>query len=161
MVRLEIRRKVRHDALQNILARHPEQAILQNVVLTRSGLSQGAPFILDADLEDHDALIHFDGLKKVEGQFALGNFHYVPVLFHEGHHVRKLQRVLLEVLGLYLSRVQGQAPARAVLCHGRRGTVIELYPPGIVRPDFVARRKKSAGVRPPDGGAGAKRVSAE
>src|SRR5262245_9834820 len=40
----------------------------------------------------------------------LGDFHYVPMLFHEGRKVAKEQKLLLELYGLILSRLQGQMP---------------------------------------------------
>jgi predicted RecB family nuclease len=48
----------------------------------------------------------------------LGSFHYVPVLFHGGGPVRKEQRLLLELCGLLLSRIQGRAPGHGVVWHG-------------------------------------------
>ncbi len=60
-----------------------------------------------------------DGLKKVDGPSKLGDFHYVPVLFHGGGSVRKEQRLLLDVCGLLLSRTQGRSPDYGIVWHGR------------------------------------------
>jgi hypothetical protein len=53
---------------------------------------------LDAVLEDDLLALNFDGLKKVDGRSDLGDFHYLPVLFHEGSRVRKAERLLLAAL---------------------------------------------------------------
>ena len=125
---IESWRELRLDVILNILARHPERAVEQGVTLSTSVLSRGAPFILDAEWEDDDFVIGFDGLKKVDGGSALGDFHYLPVLFYEGRQVRKAQRLLLEALAVLLSRIQGKAPDRGIIYHGadRTATTIRL-----------------------------------
>jgi predicted RecB family nuclease len=130
VMRLGSRREVRLGAINEILARYPANAVEQGVVLSPSALSRGAPFILDAEREDDQFLVHFDGLKKVDRRSDLGDFHYVPVLYYEGRQIRKPQRLLLEVLGLILSRVQGRAPDRGVIYHGRKcaATTVRLTP---------------------------------
>src|SRR5215217_1405890 len=107
---IESRRELRLKAIERIQTQHPEHAPAKGVALTRSALSKATPFILEADLRDDCFSVHFDGLKKVDGRSDLGDFHYQPVLFYQGRHIRKAQRLLLEVLGLLLSRVQGKAP---------------------------------------------------
>jgi predicted RecB family nuclease len=62
--------------------------------------------------------MHFDGLRRVDGSSALGDFHYVPVIFAEPRRIRKPQRLLLEVLALLLSTVQGKIPRTGVVYHG-------------------------------------------
>jgi predicted RecB family nuclease len=119
---IESRRELRLKAIEKIQTQHPEHAHAKGVALTRSALSKATPFILDADLRDDCFSVHFDGLKKVDGRSDLGDFHYQPVLFYEGRHIRKAQRLLLEVLGLLLSRVQGKTPSRGVIYHGSEGT---------------------------------------
>src|SRR5262249_40183463 len=57
-------------------------------------------------------------LKRVEGKSRLGDFHYLPVLFHEGRQVKKGQKLLLEVYGMILSGLQGKVPAHGVIWHG-------------------------------------------
>ena len=73
---------------------------------------------------------HFDGLKRMEGESKLGDFHYLPVLFHEGRQVKKEQKLLLEVYGMILSGLQGRAPAYGVIWHGRecKATRVKLNP---------------------------------
>jgi predicted RecB family nuclease len=116
---LERRDGVRLRAIDRILARHQEGEVHRNVPLTAAALKAGPAFVLDTTLEDDLVSLHFDGIKKVDGPSKLGDFHYVPVLFHEGEKVRKEQRLLLEVMGLLLSRVQGRAPGHGVVWHGK------------------------------------------
>src|SRR5713226_7304832 len=87
--------------------------------LTVAHLRIGPSVILDAALDDGPLSLSFDGLEKVPGSSKLGDFHYVPMLFHEGRQVGKEQRLLLELFGLLLSRVQGRTPAYGIVWHGR------------------------------------------
>jgi predicted RecB family nuclease len=125
---LERREEARLAAIDKVVARHPENQVARNVPLTAAALKAGPLFVLDAGLEDDVVSLHFDGLKRVDGPSQLGDFHYVPMLFHDGPKVRKEQRLLLEVYGLLLSRVQGRTPGHALVWHGRegRGTRVRL-----------------------------------
>jgi len=60
--------------------------------------------------------MHFDGLRRVDGPSALGDFHYVPVIFAEPRRIRKPQRLLLEVSPFYslLCRARSQGPASCI-----------------------------------------------
>jgi predicted RecB family nuclease len=126
----ELRAEVRLKAVDAIIARHPGDQVARNIPLTAAGLKQGPQYILDGTLEDDALALHFDGLKRVEGESKLGDFHYLPVLFHEGRQVKKEQRLLLEVYGLLLSGLQGRAPAYGVIWHGRecKATRVKLNP---------------------------------
>src|SRR5437762_3303962 len=101
----EMRAEVRLAAIEKILARHPEEEIPRNIALTTSALKEGPSFLLDATLADDHVSLAFDGLKKVNGPSILGDFHYVPMLFHEGTKVRDEQKTLLELHGLLLSHL--------------------------------------------------------
>jgi predicted RecB family nuclease len=126
----QMRAEVRLAAIDKLLARHTEEEIPRNIPITFSASKQGAPLLLDATLEDDDVFLHFDGLKKVAGPSKLGDFHYVPVLFHEASRLRKEERFLLELYGLLLSRLQGQMPANGIIWHGRqcKATRLRLNP---------------------------------
>src|SRR5262245_24606446 len=115
---LEVRAEVRLRAIDTIIARHPGDQVARNIPLTTAGLKRGLQYILDGTLEDEALALHFDGLKRTEGESKLGDFHYVPVLFHEARQVKKGQKLLLEVYGLILSGLQGRAPAHGVIWHG-------------------------------------------
>src|SRR4051812_2553640 len=98
----ELRAEVRLKAIDAIIARHPGEQVARNIPLTTASLKEGSQYILDGTLEDDSLSLHFDGLKRVDGPSKLGNFHYVPVLFHGGRQVRKEQRLLLAVYGFLL-----------------------------------------------------------
>lgn len=115
----EMRAEVRLAVIDKMLSRHPGEEIPRNIPLITTTLKQGASYILDATLEDDLFSLHFDALKKVEGPSKLGEFHYVPMLFHEEEKVRNEQQLLLEIYGLLLSRLQGQMPAQGIIWHGK------------------------------------------
>src|SRR6266404_2551907 len=103
---VELRKELRVKAIEKVHGQF-HQKIPNGVALTRSALNGGAPFVLDAEFQDDQFSVQYDGLKKVAGHLELGEFHYVPVLFYERRRISKIQRTLLEVLGLLLSRAQG------------------------------------------------------
>jgi predicted RecB family nuclease len=109
------RQEVRQQAIAKILAKHPEAEVARGIPLTVPALQSGPPFVLDATLEDDLLSLGFDGLKRVDGASKLGDFHYVPMLFHEGRKVGKEQRLLLELYGLLLFQVQGRLPDYGVV----------------------------------------------
>jgi predicted RecB family nuclease len=115
---LERRDEARLAAIDRIVARHE---VVRNLPLTAAALKAGPPLVLDATLEDELGCLHFDGLKRVDGPSRLGDFHYVPMLFHEGLKVRKEQRLLLEVYALLLGRLQGRTPGHGIVWCGREG----------------------------------------
>ena len=91
----------------------------RDIPLTAATLRAGSSFVLNATLEDDLFSLSFDGLKRVDGPSKLGDFHYVPMLFHEARKVGKKQRLLLELYGLLLSRLQGQMPSSGIIWHGK------------------------------------------
>jgi predicted RecB family nuclease len=124
------RQDVRQQAIDKILAKHPEEQVARDIPLTAAALRAGPPIVLDATLEDDIVSLRFDGLKKVDGPSMLGDFHYVPMLFHEGRKIGKEQRILMKLLGLLLSQVQGRLPAIGVVWHGPecRAAKVRLSP---------------------------------
>src|ERR1700683_1808209 len=114
----EMRAQVRLAAIDKILARHPGEDIPRNIPLTAAALKQGAPFLLDATLDDDLISLTFDGLKKGDGPSSFGDFPYVPMLCCEGEKVHKEQRSLLEVYALLLSQLQGRTPSSTIIWHG-------------------------------------------
>jgi predicted RecB family nuclease len=126
----ELRAEVRLQAIETIIACHPGNQVARNIPLTTAGLERGPQYILDGTLEDDSLALHFDGLKRTEGESRLGGFHYLPVLFHESRQIKKGQKLLLEVYGMILSSLQGRAPAYGVIWHGRecKATMVKLNP---------------------------------
>src|SRR5262249_14109620 len=95
-----LRADVRQQAIERITARQPGAAVVQDAPLTTAVLKEGPAFVLDAVLLDDSLSLRFDGLMRMAGPSKLGDFHYVPMLFHGGGSVRAGQRLLLEVYGL-------------------------------------------------------------
>ena len=77
-------------------------------------------------LNDEWLSLVFDGLKRVDGSSQLGDFHYIPMLFHEGRKIGKEQRTLLEVFGMLLSQIQGEPPAYGIIWHGKECTTSRI-----------------------------------
>jgi hypothetical protein len=88
----ENRQEVRQQAIGKILAKHAEGELARDIPLTAAALRAGPSFVLDAILEDDLVSLRFDGLKRVDGPSKLGDFHYVPILFHEGRRVGTFAR---------------------------------------------------------------------
>ena len=144
------RQEVRQQAIAKILAKHPEAEVARDIPLTVAALQSGPPFVLDATLEDDSLSLGFDGLKRVDGESKLGDFHYVPVLFHEGGEAGREQRLLLELLGLLLSRPGEGARIRGVCSTGgtARPRKVKLGPEG-ERPAEPAGDQGAAGASTP------------
>jgi predicted RecB family nuclease len=124
------RHEVRRQAIERLRAKYPEGEVARNISLTTAALRAGPTFVLDASLDDDCLSLVFDGLKRVDGSSKLGDFHYIPMLFHEGRKVGKEQRLLLSILGLLLSPIQGRLPTDGLVCHGPDGktTKVRLSP---------------------------------
>src|SRR2546428_2162137 len=118
-LRTATRHEVRGEATKKIIAQHQEHDVLSTIPLTTSALKRGPCFVLDATIEDNHISLSVDGLKKIAGVSKLGNFLYLPILFYEGHHVRKEQRLLLALSNVLLSRYQGTASPHGVIWHGQ------------------------------------------
>ena len=127
---LQNRRQVREHAIGKFVATTSQDDIKTGIPLTAATLRAGLSYVLDPILDDHPWFLRFDGLKKVDEPSALGDFHYVPMLFHEGHNVGKSQKLLLELYGWLLTPIQGRHPAYGVVWHGQecKGTKIRLNP---------------------------------
>jgi hypothetical protein len=57
----------REQALARLAARFGEGAAARGAVVTAALLKQGAPFLLDAGLEDGGLSLRFDALKRADG----------------------------------------------------------------------------------------------
>jgi predicted RecB family nuclease len=116
---LQTRRDVRQQAISEIFSKTSRDDVASSIPLTVASLRAGSSYLLDTILMDDLLSVSFDGLKRVDGSSCLGDFHYVPMLFHEGHGVGTHQRLLLEFQGWMLSRIQGRLPASGIVWHGR------------------------------------------
>jgi predicted RecB family nuclease len=124
------RAEVRQQAIDRIAARQRGAALVREVPLTAAVLKAGPAFVLDAVLQDDSFSLQFDGLMRVAGPSKLGDFHYIPMLFHGGGSIRAGQRLLLEVYGVLLSRMQARTPGSGIVWYGGecRATKVRLNP---------------------------------
>src|SRR5271165_1801060 len=129
----ETRQEVRRQAIDKIFAPHVESEVARNISLSAAALREKPSFVIDAILEDDLLSFVFDGLKRVDGPSKLGDFHYVPMLCHEGRKVGKEQRLRLEIYGLLLSQIQGRLPAYGLVWHGRECKSTKVRPSPDVR----------------------------
>src|SRR5262245_18390649 len=83
----EQRADVRRCAIDRIMTKHTGGAVVRDIQMTSHVLKVGSAFLLDVTLQDDAFLLRFDGLKRVDGPSKLGDFHYVPMLFHDGGSV--------------------------------------------------------------------------
>jgi predicted RecB family nuclease len=108
----------REQALTRLAARFGEGATGGRAAVTAALLTQGAPFLLDALLEDDSLSLRLDALKRMDGASKLGEHHYLPVLHVHGDKVGLRERILLALGGLALARVQGLRPATGLVARG-------------------------------------------
>jgi predicted RecB family nuclease len=78
--------------------------------------------ILDALVEDDLIALRIDALKWAAGPSALGDFHYIPVLFGEGGKVRPAQKRLLDICGFVLGELQGRRPGKGILVDAEKSS---------------------------------------
>jgi predicted RecB family nuclease len=114
--------------MERIHSSYNDNTIASALPVKPSTLRAGVPFVFDAKLTDQQNSIHFDGLKRVDGPSALGDFHYAPAVFSGPLQIHKSQRLMLAVLALLLSTVQGKVPRTGVIYHGRdcKGATVRL-----------------------------------
>lgn len=99
------------------------------VRLTSSCLRKAKHHILNILFETDTVSIHIEGLQRVEGSSSLGDFHYLPLVFKTGSDTDEAQRMLLDVYGSILSRLQGRVPAKGVIwTDERKSSTVQLSP---------------------------------
>jgi predicted RecB family nuclease len=108
----------REQALTRLAARFGEGAAGRGAAVTAALLKQGAPFLLDASVEDGGLSLRLDALKRIGGASKVGDHHYIPILHSYGDKVGRREKLLLAVLGLALARIQGLRPASGLIAHG-------------------------------------------
>lgn len=122
--------RLRLGATAKLLDCLKEGDVVRSILLTTSALKKGSLLILDGTLEDELVSARYDGLKKVDGSSALGDFYYVPIMFFQGRQFRKQQKLLLELYALLLSRLQGRVPNIGIIWRGNqcKATRVHLNP---------------------------------
>jgi predicted RecB family nuclease len=108
----------REQAITKLVARFGEGSPCRETTVTVAVLRSGPPLLADAKLEDESLSLRFDALKRAPGPSRLGEYHFLPVLHHNGESVGRQQKILLAVLGLALARVQGVRPIAGLVARG-------------------------------------------
>jgi predicted RecB family nuclease len=148
----QLREEVRRKAMAKMLAQLHKDQVVQGRLLTTEVLRDGPLFVLEARVEDGPFCLALDGLKQVPGESTLGAFHYIPMLCYEGHQIRREQRFMLTLYGLFLSRLQGRMPDSGILWHGQacQATKVRL-PPDLRRAEQCLRdiQEMAQAVAPP------------
>jgi len=116
---IESKNQTSAAAKTKILKRFEGDEVQKHVDLTYSFLKKGFPFLLESCLHNEFISLIFDGLKIEEGKSKIGDYHYIPLLFYESYNIRKNQRLLLELYGLFLNEIQGRVPSSGVIYCGR------------------------------------------
>ena len=111
----------RGQALARLVARFGDGDACRGTTVTAAILKQGAPLLVEVELEDDTISLRLDALRRVDGASKLGDHYYVPVLHSHGDKVGRRQKLQLAVVGLGLGRVQGLRPATGLVAHGPEG----------------------------------------
>ena len=109
----------REESVAKLVARFAKGDGFRRLLLDTAALTQGAPLLVDIVLEDRNLSLQFDGLKRVDCPSPLGDYHYLPILHHQGKKVGRLEKLMLAIFGLVLGRVQGDRPAAGLLLRER------------------------------------------
>jgi predicted RecB family nuclease len=136
-------RRFKSAAERRLIKAHSDRAVPTRVTITKSLLRAGSPLILNATFEDEHLHLQFDGIMKVDGVSAVGPFHYVPILFHDGPTVRQPQKQLLEVYAAVLQGVQDRVPSAGIVHH--RGDIaarVRLSPGAVEMQTVLQALKK-------------------
>ena len=120
------REEVRRRAIERILRTIEAGEVVNNVALTTPILKKGTLYILGGDFESDTISLHFDGIKRIDGESKLGSFHYVPMLFHEVGNAKQ-QKVLLRIYGYILGQLQGRPPAIGLVWRGNEIKPIRMH----------------------------------
>jgi predicted RecB family nuclease len=124
------RAETKRIVIDKIRAQTQNNQVKSNTVLSTSILQQGPLFLLDVAAEDDLISVSFDGLKKVAGVSKLGQFHYIPMLFHQGLLSHRQLGLLLELHALLLSPYQSMVPSTGIIWHRRdcKATTVRINP---------------------------------
>lgn len=132
------RAKVRDRAIAGIPTRceEGEAGIIPNEPATLPVLKRRSAYILDTRVELDGFCLDIDALMRVPGESALGDFHYVPVLYQAGEKIRREQQILLASLGCVLGDIQGRQPGFGVVYRAgsERGSKVRFSGPLRERP---------------------------
>src|SRR3954447_4087029 len=102
--------------------------LAESIVLTSSYLRHGVLLIANGVFKTDLISLSIDGLQRVEGVSAIGDFHYLPLILHSTDQALKTQKFLLDVYGFILSDMQGRAPDRGIIQRAAKKSTMQLSP---------------------------------
>lgn len=114
----EITILIHETATDKLNARHRKAETKAINLLDRAILKQGLPLLLGPIFQNAKMSVCFDALQKGPGSSSLGDFYYIPVLFHEVERPSQKQRSILEIQSLILAGLQRRKPVFGILFHG-------------------------------------------
>jgi hypothetical protein len=129
----EVEQAVKLKVMDRLRSQFTDQNLKIGIVLDHSTLGKGPALVLDSQLSGDGFSFRFDGLKRVNGRSNLGEFHYIPLMFCGTRQIRKPHRLLLEVMALFLSRIQGRAPSTGIIYGGVDGAATTVRFTGDLR----------------------------
>lgn len=118
--------RVRDIAMERLRVSLSEAEILIGPDLSLSLLKQGIALLLNAVAVSDQFSFRFDGLKRMDGKSRLGEFHYIPLLYHGSQKIHKEQKRLLSVCGVLLSELQGVIPSCGLIYYGQDAYVTKV-----------------------------------
>jgi predicted RecB family nuclease len=110
------------------LRQHGQVAAPRTLCLTSINPGLAPLVILNVTAEDDLHAFHFHGLLRVSGKSAIGQIHYLPVLFSERESITGNEALLLAAGASILGRVQGRVPTKGMIFYGSqfKAKVIQL-----------------------------------
>lgn len=126
LLQKETRDHVRQAATNKLIAGCQEVDTAHGITLKLSILKRGISLLLDVTIDDQKLAVHFDALQKEVGPSLIGEFHYIPVLFHEAEKLNRQHKALLAIHGCILGDIQGRQPQFGIFIHGRECSITKF-----------------------------------
>lgn len=96
-----------------------KKEVLQEQIVSQPVLKKGVALILGAIIENDTLSVYIDGLKKISRESCLGQFSYIPILYHEGDKIYVEQKKLLSLFAVVISSMQGVQPDIGIIVYGQ------------------------------------------
>jgi predicted RecB family nuclease len=105
---VNFRENVIRTATDKLVARYQINSVLRNIIATDTVLKQNMPLLLNVTVHVREFFICLNALIKTAGSSGLGEFYYIPVLFHETERPTQEQKSLLQLHSFILGELQGR-----------------------------------------------------
>ena len=118
LLQQELKEECSAELLRNIQHEYRFTEISKESNSVLKDLRNGIPMIVAAQITYGDLSAHFDAIQRVNGESALGSFHYVPVIFSRSNKASREEKLLLAFRAIVLSRLQNRPPDYGHLIYG-------------------------------------------